>query len=113
MTKGERILELRDRRGIGQTDLAEMVGISKQTLYKYENNIVTNIPSDKIEAIADALNVSPAYLMGWTSDPIIVDESRLLSTFAKLDAADRTDLIKYAEFKLTDEKYRKKSRELA
>lgn len=113
MTKGERILDLRDRRGIGQTELAEKVGISKQTLYKYENNIVTNIPSDNIEAIAEALNVSPAYIMGWTSDPETTDESRLLSAFHKLDATDKADLIKYAEFKLTDGKYKKASRELA
>ena len=113
MTKGERISEMRDRRGIGQTELADKVGISKQTLYKYENNIVTNIPSDKIEAIADALNVSPAYIMGWASDPEIKAESRLLSAFHKMDATDRADLVKYAEYKLTDEKYRKKSKELA
>nr|WP_242843822.1 MULTISPECIES: helix-turn-helix transcriptional regulator [Clostridia] len=35
-----------------QTELAEKIGVSKQTLYKYENNIVTNIPSYKIELIA-------------------------------------------------------------
>lgn len=113
MTIGERILSLRDRRGIGQTELANKAGISKQTLYKYETGIVTNIPSDKIEAIADALNVSPAYLMGWTAEPEISDEARLLSVFGKLDAADRADLIKYAEFKLTDGKYKKELKELA
>lgn len=33
--------------------------------YKYENNIISNIPSDKVEAIAEVLKISPAYLMGW------------------------------------------------
>lgn len=113
MTRGERIVELRERRGIGQTDLAEKVGISKQTLYKYENNVVTNIPSDKIELIADALNVSPCYLMGWEAEPEYSEESQLLSVFRKLDAADKKDLIKYANFKLQDTKYTKASRELA
>lgn len=65
MTKGERIRTKREELGISQTDLANSVGISKQTLYKYENNIVTNIPSDIIEKLANKLLCSPAYIMGW------------------------------------------------
>jgi transcriptional regulator with XRE-family HTH domain len=65
MTKGERIRAKREELGISQTDLANSVGISKQTLYKYENDIVTNIPSDIIEKLANKLNCSPAYIMGW------------------------------------------------
>ena len=48
-----------------------MIGTSKQNIYKYENNIITNIPSDKIELMAKIFNVSPCYIMGWdqtTSD---------------------------------------------
>lgn len=65
MTVGKRIKDLREKRGLSQVDLADKVSVSKQTLYKYENDIITNIPSDKIEAIAQVLNTSPAYLMGW------------------------------------------------
>ena len=39
-------------------------------MYKYENNIITNIPSDKIELIADYLSISPAYIMGWTDSDL-------------------------------------------
>ena len=67
---GKRIKELREKLGISQTDLAIKIGESKQTLYKYENGIITNIPSDKIEIIAEILGCSPAYLMGW-SDKVI------------------------------------------
>ena len=65
MTKGMRIKRLREEMSISQTDLAIKIGVSKQTLYKYENDIVTNIPSDKIELLAQALGRSEAYLMGW------------------------------------------------
>ena len=65
MTVGERIKKIRQDNAISQTDPANACKISKQTLYKYENNIITNIPSDKIELIADYLSVSPALIMGW------------------------------------------------
>lgn len=99
MTKGERIVELRERRGIGQTDLAERAGISKQTLYKYENDIVTNIPSDKVEALAAALNTAPAYLMGWQpeDDPKEAQKSRLLAYYEKLSEIQKVKLVSYAE----------------
>lgn len=65
MTIGERIRSLRENLGISQVGLADKIGEKKQTLYKYENNIITNIPIEKIELIASALHTTPAYIMGW------------------------------------------------
>lgn len=78
MTVGERIKEIRNKVGMSQVDFADKINVSKQTLYKYENNIITNIPSDKIEAAAQLGNVAPSYLMGWDEDNAgvkLVDES--------------------------------------
>lgn len=68
MTIGERIKKLRMRYDISQVELSEMIGISKQSLYKYENGVITNIPSDKIELLADVLHTTPSYLMGWENE---------------------------------------------
>lgn len=65
MTIGERITASRRKCGYTQTELADKLGISKQTLYKYENGLISNIPSNIIENIANKCNVSPAFLMGW------------------------------------------------
>ncbi len=65
MNVGDRIKLRRKEIGMSQTDLANEVGSTKQNIYKYENGIITNIPSDKIEAISAALCTTPAYLMGW------------------------------------------------
>lgn len=70
MTKGERIKKLREARGLSQVELAEKINIGKQNLYKYENDIITNIPSDKIELIAEVLNSTPSYIMGWEDAPV-------------------------------------------
>ena len=65
MTIGERIKLSREKAGLSQVDLAAKIDIKKQTLYKYENNLITNIPSDKIELIANICEVTPSYIMGW------------------------------------------------
>jgi predicted transcriptional regulators len=44
MSNGEDIRDARIKSGISQTDLAKKIGVSKQTLYKYEKNIVSGIP---------------------------------------------------------------------
>lgn len=66
MTIGDRIKNARLNIGITQETLGKSCGVAKSTINKYETNIITNIPSDKIERIADALDTTPAYLMGWT-----------------------------------------------
>lgn len=65
MTVGDRIKKLRESIEVSQTELARRTQSSKQTIYKYENNIITNIPYNKITALASSLGTTPAYLMGW------------------------------------------------
>ncbi|MBQ3021915.1 MAG: helix-turn-helix domain-containing protein [Clostridia bacterium] len=67
MTIGDRIKYLREKSGLTQTDIAEKLGIATQTIFKYEKNIVTNIPIGNIEKLANIFDVSPSYLMGWPS----------------------------------------------
>ena len=73
MTKGQRIKNKREELKVSQTDLANAIGVSKQTLYKYENDIVTNIPSDVIERLSLRLDCSPGYIMGWDNSEELKD----------------------------------------
>lgn len=65
MTIGGRIHELRTARGLTMEELGQKVGVGKGTIKKYENGLIKNIPSDKIESLAEALDTTPEYLMGW------------------------------------------------
>lgn len=65
MTKGEKIKAARETAGLTQEELGRLCGTTKQTIYKYEMGKVTNIPLERIEAIAKAVGVTPAYLMDW------------------------------------------------
>lgn len=68
MNIGEKIKFLRCELGFTQEDLAIAADTTKQTIHKYETGIIANIPASKIKAIADKLDTTPAYLMGWEND---------------------------------------------
>lgn len=78
MTKGERIRKLRTAKGISQSELAKRLNTTKQTISKYEKGIVTNIPSDRIEIMANLFGVSPQHILGWDEaikkDPVATAE---------------------------------------
>ena len=92
-TVGDRIKEQRELNKMSQVELAKRMGVSKQTLYKYENNAVTNIPSDKIQIAAQILDISPSYLMGWEDNlstdnadiiPDLMSDKELMDSVKKL-----------------------------
>lgn len=69
MDIGARVKELRKSLGLTQKELAEKCGYkSLTTINKIELGI-NSIPLDTVEKLASALQVSPAYLMGWKSNP--------------------------------------------
>ena len=46
-------------------DLADKTNMSKSTLQRYETGTIKNLPLDKLEVLASALQTTPSYLMGW------------------------------------------------
>lgn len=72
---GVRIKKLRLENNMTLEELGNKVGVGKSTVRKWENGMIANMRRDKIAKLAEALNVSPAYLMGWneSSSPLVVD----------------------------------------
>lgn len=58
------------RKQINKTleEVAKEVGVSAATISRYESGEIENIRRDKIAKLARALDVTPAYLMGWEED---------------------------------------------
>ena len=65
MSVGQRIALAREQRNMTLEEVARLCETTKQTIFKYENGIVTNIPYEKIVLLSKALDVSPSYLFGW------------------------------------------------
>lgn len=54
----------RARADLSQSEVAEKVGVNVGTLQKYERGDMTP-GADKIPVLAEALGVTPNYLLGW------------------------------------------------
>lgn len=102
MSKGERIRALRRAKGISQLDMARLLNTTKQTISKYENGVVSNIPSDRIEALAMILGSTPEYILGWdeeetnqpaTADDELTDSQRRLIEFARTVPEDKAAMV--------------------
>lgn len=63
-----RIKELRKAKGLTLEEVGNMVGVGKSTVRKWETGIIANMKRDKIAALANALDTTPAYLMGWQEE---------------------------------------------
>ncbi|WP_270670497.1 helix-turn-helix domain-containing protein [Paraclostridium bifermentans] len=102
------IAKIKKRRtdlNLSYQELANKTGLSKSTLQRYETGAIKNMPIDKLETLASALNVSPAYLMGWeninlknefnkTEDTISIKERKLLNNFNNLNEVGKDEAIK-------------------
>ena len=91
---GTRIYEERKRLKLSQEYVAEFLHTTKQAVYKYENGIVKNIPTEKIEKLAQLFGVTPQYLIGWKEKP--ADEGELEDKNISNKTANRIKQLRIA-----------------
>ncbi|NFO86502.1 helix-turn-helix domain-containing protein [Clostridium botulinum] len=116
-----RIKNRRNKLMLSYQDLANKTGLSKSTLQRYETGSIKNIPLDKLEILANALNVTPMWIIGYdmvestnsldNSNPINLskEETTLLENYNKLNnlgkkeankrVAELTEINKYIDTK--------------
>ena len=64
----QRIKNLRKEKGLTLEQVADIVGVGKSTVRKWETGMIANMKRDKISSLAQALGTTPAYLMGWNEE---------------------------------------------
>lgn len=60
----ERIKQRRKEIGLSAETVAEKLGVSPATIYRYENNDIKKFPTDILEPLSKVLRTTPAYLLG-------------------------------------------------
>lgn len=64
-------IELKNRRkelGLTMLEVAQKVGVSEGTVSRWESGDIANMRRDKIVLLAKALQLSPAFIMGWEDE---------------------------------------------
>ena len=77
MTTGQRMKERRKQIGLSAETVASRLSVSPATIYRYENGGIDKVPGDILAPIAEILQTTPAYLMGWEYDPADTSEEML------------------------------------
>ena len=107
---GKRIKNLRLENNMTLEELGNKVGVGKSTVRKWENGMIANMRRDKIAKLADALNVSPAYLMGWNESSASAatielynvhcetkNEADLVLSYRKLNEHNQRKVLTYSQ----------------
>ena len=68
MYTGKRMKQRRKELGIKAEEVAEALGCSRSTIFRYENGDIEKVPSSLINMIAKVLETTPSYLIGWSDD---------------------------------------------
>jgi transcriptional regulator with XRE-family HTH domain len=88
-------------------ELGQRLGKDRSTIYRYEKGDIENLPLDILEPIAEALETTPQYLMGWNevqkkNDDLvaIIQELRkdevflsIVQSIYKMDSEKRSSLL--------------------
>lgn len=65
MQIGARMKYRRKSLGLSAEQVAERLGVSAATIYRYEKGDIEKLPGNILEPLSMALETTPAYLMGW------------------------------------------------
>lgn len=84
MIVGKRIQQRRKDLGMSADKLASLIGKNRATIYRYEKGDIENLPLDILEPIAEALQTTPQFLMGWEEKTAVENNSGFSEAKQKL-----------------------------
>lgn len=93
MYMGLRLRSIRTMMGMTQDELAKKVGVNRSAIQKYESGIVENVPVRTLEALAEALEVAPQDLMGWSETSVTRNQHITLAGVRRMFGAQYEELI--------------------
>jgi transcriptional regulator with XRE-family HTH domain len=62
---GKRIRDRRVELSLSVEEIAIRLNKNRTTIYRYEKGDIENLPLETLKPLADILETTPAYLMGW------------------------------------------------
>ena len=87
---GQKIKARRKELGMSADEVAAKLGVSRSTIFRYENGHIEKVPANVIERLAEILKTTPTHLMGWDDDSNDSSSHKLDGlSFENMNAEDR------------------------
>lgn len=100
MNVGDRMKNIRKQRGMSADTLAELIGVSRSTVFRYEKGDIEKMPMDIVAKVAKALNVALPELMGLSGEET---KSQIDSVITQLNEQRQQRVLTYANNQLKEQ----------
>ena len=105
---GKRIRNRRLELDLSVEDVAKQLNKNRTTVYRYEKGDIENLPLETLKPLAEILDTTPAYLMGWSDK---TDTESKDDSISQEDYLLKSNFVAYVEMfeeeTFTDEEYGK------
>lgn len=99
MDIGERIKLRRKELKLSADVVAEKLGVSRSTIFRYEKGDIEKLPTNILGDIAEILKTTPAFLMGWEDD----DAPSIETIYNQLEKPRQAKVYNFAEQQLEEQ----------
>lgn len=100
MNVGDRMKSIRKQQGISADQLAESIGVSRSTIFRYEKGDIEKMPIEVVANVASSLHVSLIDLMGISNDSI---SEKITEIVSKLNPDRQQNVYNYADNQLKEQ----------
>jgi len=109
----EKLKKRRVDMGLTLQEIADIVGVERPTVQRYESGKISKIDTLTVEKLADAVRCNPAYLVGWTDNPSLLensteysfDEKKVIEDYRSLSKEGQEKAIEYINDLIDSGKY--------
>lgn len=99
MDIGERMKLRRKELKLSADVVAEKLGVSRSTIFRYEKGDIEKLPTNILDDIAEVLKTTPAFLMGWEDENVPSIET----IYKQLNPERQTKVYNFAEQQLEEQ----------
>lgn len=99
MDIGERMKLRRKELKLSADVVAEKLGVSRSTIFRYEKGDIEKLPTNILDDIAEVLKTTPAFLMGWEDENVPSIET----IYKQLNPERQTKVYNFAERQLEEQ----------
>lgn len=101
MNIGDRMKQLRKEKHISADTIAEKIGVSRSTIFRYEKGDIEKVPINVVAQIASILEIKPEELMGLKPKSI---EEDITSVIRKLQDNRKKNVLDFATDQLKEQR---------